>query len=245
MSPARHVCPVSRPRAFAVSLVLSLAASFAAAGAAQAQDREDVLGGRHHKFESPQNFAIEVRLSPFFYPDIDSDPNLHGCTPFKSVFGSGNSLEVSGEFDWQALRIPHLGTLGPGIGGGVVSFTANAPSAGQTSGGCDSASTTSGETTTLNIFPFYAVAVFRADALWRELGVPFVPYAKLGPAMAYWAASNTLGISKTRQGSTGQGVTFGSQLALGLAFNLNVLDEYTARNFDETMGIISRSSRVV
>ena len=237
MSPARHVCPVSRPRAFAVSLVLSLAASFAAAGAAHAQDREDVLGGRHHKFESPQNFAIEVRLSPFFYPDIDSDPNLHGCTPFKSVFGSGNSLEVSGEFDWQALRIPHLGTLGPGIGGGVVSFTANAPSAGQTSGGCDSASTTSGETTTLNIFPFYAVAVLRADALWRELGVPFVPYAKLGPAMAYWAASNTLGISKTRQGSTGQGVTFGSQLALGLAFNLNVLDEYTARNFDETMGV--------
>ena len=79
--------------------------------------------------------------------------------------------------------------------------------------------------------------MLRADALWKDLGVPFVPYAKLGPAMAYWQASNTLGISKDRSGATGQGFTLGSQLSLGIAFNLNVLDEYTARNFDESMGV--------
>ncbi len=189
-------------------------------------------------YESPQHFAIELRLSPFFYPDVDSDPGLHGCKPFQGVFGTGSSLLFSGEFDWQAIRIPHLGTIGPGIGAGVVSFSAAAPNTVPTSpGSCDSTGSPSGENTSLNIYPFYAVAVLRADALWKDLGVPFVPYAKLGPAMAYWQASNTLGISKDKQGATGQGITFGSQLSLGIAFNLNVLDPYTARNFDESMGV--------
>jgi hypothetical protein len=220
-----------------LALACALGASFAASTARAQEDRQEVLGGRHHKYESPQNFAIELRLSPFFYPDVDSDPGLHGCKPFAGVFGTGSSLLFSGEFDWQALRIPHLGTLGPGIGVGVVSFSASAPTAIGSANGCDITSSTSGESTTLNIYPLTVVAVFRADVLWRDLGVPFVPYAKLGPAMAYWQASNTLGISKDRSGAVGQGVTLGSQLALGIAFNLNVLDPYTARNFDESMGV--------
>lgn len=228
---------MSHARTFLVSLGI-VAGSLAAANPAVAQDdRTDTLGGRHHMYESPQNFAIEVRLSPFFYPDIDSDPGLHGCQPFKGVFGSSPSLLFSGEFDWQALRIPHLGTIGPGVGAGVVSFSATAPNANGTSGACDNTSSPSGENTSLNIYPFYAVAVLRADVLWKDLGVPFVPYAKLGPAMAYWQASNTLGVSKDHAGATGQGVTFGSQFSLGVAFNLNVLDPYTARNFDESMGV--------
>lgn len=224
---------------FPRSTAIALAASALLAGTqARAQeDRMDVLGGKHHKYQSPQNFAIEVRFSPFFYPDVDSDPNLHGCQPFHNVFGSGSSLLFSGEFDWQALRIPHLGTIGPGIGAGLVSFSANAPEAGQGPNGCDAVTTTSGENTSLNIYPFYAVAVLRVDTLWRDLGVPFVPYAKLGPGLAFWQATNTLGVSRDRSGAVGQGFTFGSQLALGLAFNLNVLDEYTARNFDETVGV--------
>jgi hypothetical protein len=209
-----------------------------AAGAAHAQEeRNEFLAGKHHKYESPQRFAIEVRFAPFYYPDVDTDPGLHGCQPFHNVFGSGSSLLFSGEFDWQALRIPHIGTLGPGVGAGVVSFSGYAPEAGQSSNGCDPITSASGESTTLNIYPIYAVAVFRADALWKDLGVPFVPYAKLGPALGLWQASNTLGVSRDKAGAIGQGFTLGSQFAIGLAFNLNVLDEYTARNFDETMGV--------
>jgi hypothetical protein len=214
-----------------------LVASLASASALAQEDRQDVLGGRHRKYESPQHFAIEFRLSPFFYPDVDSDPALHGCKPFAGVFGTSPSLLFGGEFDWQAIRIPHLGTIGPGLGASVVSFSAAAPNAGASSGGCDGTSNPSGESTTLNIYPFYAVAVLRADALWKELGVPFVPYAKLGPALAFWQASNTLGTSRDHAGALGQGFTLGSQLAIGVAFNLNVLDEYTARNFDESMGV--------
>jgi hypothetical protein len=216
---------------------LASAALLASATAFAQEDRMEVLAGKHHKYESPQNFAIEVRFSPFFFPDVDTDPALHGCTPFHDVFGSSSSLLFSGEFDWQALRIPHLGTLGPGIGAGLVSFSAAAPTAGSLSNGCDAVTSQSGENTSLNIYPMYAVAVLRFDVLWKDMGVPFVPYAKLGPALGFWQATNTLGVSKDRSGAVGQGFTFGSQLAIGVGFNLNVLDEYTARNFDESMGV--------
>ena len=96
----------------------------------------------------------------------------------------------------------------------------------------------SGETTSLNIYPLYAVAVFRADALWKEMGVPFVPYAKAGLAGALWQATNTLGTSNY-QGQKGQGYSLGAELALGIGFNLNVLDPAAARGFDESMGVNS------
>lgn len=218
-----------------------VASVLAAAPAASAQDtRTDTLGALQHKvYESPQHFAIELRLAPGFYPDVDSDPALHGCTPFMSVFGAGKTDLLSAEFDWQALRIPHIGTLGPALGIGYATFSTNAPIATTTGGGClTSTSQSSGEQTSLNIYPVYAVAVFRADGLWKDLGVPFVPYAKAGLGGALWQATNTLGTS-TFGGQKGQGYSMGAELALGVGFNLNVLDPYAAREFDESMGVNS------
>jgi hypothetical protein len=217
------------------------ASVLAVAPAAFAQDdRVDTLGTLHHKkYESPQHFAIELRLAPFFYPDIDTDPSLGGCTPFRTVFGPGKTVLFGAEFDWQALRIPHIGTLGPGAGIGYATFSANAPLASSGGGGClTTTGQSSGETTSLNIYPFYTVAVFRADGLWKDLGVPFVPYAKAGLGGALWQATNTLGTS-TFGGQKGQGYSFGAELALGIGFNLNFLDPYAAKNFDESMGVNS------
>jgi hypothetical protein len=147
------------------------------------------------------------------------------------VFGTSPRLLVSAEFDWQALRIPHLGTLGPGVGAGYTTMSANARFTVPHNG-----STVSGEDTSLDIFPLYAVAVLRADVLWREMGIPLVPYGKLGVGYSLWRASNTLGTSSF-DGVSGKGHTLGTELALGLAFNLNVFDEYAAVNFDESMGV--------
>jgi hypothetical protein len=221
--------------AVAASVALAAPAAFA-----QGDTRVDTLGTLHHQaYESPQHFAIELRLAPFFYPDIDTDPSLGGCTPFKTVFGPGKTILMSAEFDWQALRIPHVGTLGPGVGIGYATFSGNAPLAAAQNGGClTSTSQASGESTSLNIYPFYGVAVFRADGLWKDLGVPFVPYAKAGIGGALWQASNTLGTS-TFGGQKGQGYSMGAQLAIGIGFNLNILDPYAARNFDESMGVNS------
>jgi hypothetical protein len=199
-----------------------------------AQTLEGPIGGVKRDKASPQNFAAEIRFAPFT-PDIDSDPSLQGATPFATTFGSGPSLLVSAEFDWQALRIPHLGSLGPGVGAGYTKFSGPAQFVTEHNG-----TFISGEDTSLEIYPFYGVLVFRADAIWRELRVPLVPYAKAGVGYALWRASNTLGTSHS-QGVVGLGHSLGSHVALGLALNLNPFDEYAAKTFDDSMGVNSTS----
>jgi hypothetical protein len=201
-------------------------------GARAQEEREDVLGGRHKMYESAQHFAIELRFSPFT-PAVDSNPALHGATPFASTLGNFPRLMFQMEFDWQALRIPHLGTLGPGVGVGYTRMSG--PAQFVTPHGPNGI-TNSGESTSLSIFPFYAVAVLRVDVLWREAHVPLVPYAKLGFGYSIWRASNTVGTSDFA-GNLGVGGSMGTELGLGLAFNLNTFDEYSAKNFDESLGV--------
>jgi hypothetical protein len=220
---------------------IALAATLAAATAQAQMDRQPAFYGEHRNYESPQNFALELRISPF-YPDVDSDPSvtgdsgLGGQKPFAGIFGTSHRILVSGEFDWQALRIPHVGTLGPGLGIGYTSFSGKAPVANPQPG----SPAVSGETTSLELYPFYLVAVFRADGLWKDLGVPLIPYAKLGLATTLWRASNTLGTSNYN-GNSGQGYTLGTQFAVGVAFNLNVFDEYAAKTFDQSVGVNTTS----
>jgi hypothetical protein len=195
---------------------------------ARAQDtREEVFRPAHRNVGSPQNFAFEFRFSPFM-ADVDTDPSLRGQTPFAAIFGSSKTIMFGAEVDWQALRIPHFGTLGAGAGISYAMFSGNAK--------ITSTGLSSGETTTLEIYPMYVVAVLRADALWREARVPLVPYVKLGPALALWRASNTLGTSYY-QGAAGRGYTLGSEFAVGVGLNINMLDDIAARSFDEDMGV--------
>lgn len=197
---------------------------------ASAQDRSGALESRHRKFESPQNFAFELRFSPY-RPDIDSDPALHGQRPYRDLFGTMPRLMISAELDWQVVRIPHFGTIGPGISAGYTSMGALAPL-------LKDPSTLSGENTGLDIFPFYLVAVARADVVTRELNIPLVPYAKAGLGYALWRAYNDSGTSSQRgTGVTGKGHTYGTQLAFGVALHLNVFDQYSSRNLDNTMGV--------
>ncbi len=194
---------------------------------ARADDDLGVLDTRHHQYESPQHFAFEVRVAPY-RPQIDEDPAIAGTAPYNAVFGSAYRVEVAVEMDWQALRIPHVGTLGPGLSIGTTGMTAKAKRRdnGQLSG----------EDTSLDIYPMYAVAVFRVDVLSRELHIPLVPYAKGGIGMALYRASNDTGTS-VAGGDPGRGHTFGSHVALGLALRLNVFDPSAARNLDESTGI--------
>ncbi len=212
------------------ALVLLATLGAAATALAQEDNRVDPLGGRDRGIHSPQNFAVEIRFSPY-HPDVDSDPALHGATPYQNVFGTAPRFFIGAEFDWQALRIPHLGVLGPGVSAGFTRASDPAQFAMPHNG-----TTVSGETTSLTIYPLAALAVLRVDALWHDVGIPLVPYAKVGIAYALWRASNTLGTSSFG-GVSGQGGSFGTHLALGLAFNLNPFDKYAAQNFDDAMGV--------
>ena len=59
---------------------------------------------QQHPFRSAQNFALELRFSPY-YPAVDDEPGLNG-TPFKDRFGENARLAIGLEFDWQISPDP-------------------------------------------------------------------------------------------------------------------------------------------
>jgi hypothetical protein len=179
-----------------------------------------------HPFRSAQNFALEIRFSPY-YAQVDDDPNLNGQKPLEKNFGTVPRFYFGIEIDWQTLRIPHLGTIGPGVGVGRVGMGRDV----QTVSGRQSADETS-----LTIYPLYAVAVLRADVFWRELGIPFVPYAKAGVGVGIWRASNAGGTA-SQDNVSGKGTSWGTNVAAGVSLALDALDTGASRNMDNATGI--------
>jgi hypothetical protein len=202
-----------------------LAFSRVASAQAQSTDEFGAYGtNTQNHGESPQSGAIEARFGRYI-PQVDK--SVPGA-PFKDVFGTKSRYMFGLEGDWQALRLPHIGTLGPGIGWGYTRATGNAHI---TATGLPSA-----EQTALSVMPFYLVGVLRADVFMREFGVPLVPYAKLGLGYALWWASDG-GTTSRENGVLGRGVSYGPQYALGAMFLLDVLDQQTARDADNGLGI--------
>lgn len=180
-----------------------------------------------HPYRSAQHFAFEIRVSPY-RPQVDDDPSLRG-QPYARNFGTSPRLMLGLELDWQALRIPFLGTLGVGVGVGSVSMSRTV----QTASG-----RTSGDETSLSIYPFWGGLVLRGDVLWHERGFPLVPYAKAGLGMAFWRAANSAGTA-TQDNISGKGTSWGTNLALGAALALDSLDPGASRDMDNATGINS------
>jgi hypothetical protein len=176
--------------------------------------------------ESAQEWAFELRFGSY-RPKVD-DEFSNGKQPFKQVFGDGGHLYFGVELDWQALRIPYVGTLGPGFGWGYTSMSAMAKLSGT--------NTDSAENTSLWIMPMYVAAVGRIDVLARELGIPIVPYAKLGTGYAFWKTSNDLGTS-VYQGTSGKGHSYGLHIAGGVALQLDFLDAASSAQLENSAGI--------
>ena len=184
------------------------------------------------KYQSKQWFAFEARFAPY-WPAIDSQPGLTG-KPYYNTFGGMARLLVSGEFDFQAIRIPHFGSLGPGLSFGYTEMSAPAPVVGGNG-------QLSGENTNLEVFPFYLVAVLRVDVLLRDYRIPFVPYAKAGLAFTLWRSFTDTGGTSCIPTSSGNscafGGTWGEQFALGGMLNLDWIDQRAAGNLDQATGI--------
>lgn len=181
---------------------------------------------QQHPYHSAQNFAFELRFSPY-YPAVDDEPGLSG-TPFEDRFGDKPRLSIGAEFDWQMFRVPYVGTIGPGLGVSTVSMSRPA----LTVSGKES-----GDEYALSIYPFWLSAVLRADVFWRDMSIPLIPYGKLGLALAPWRASNTGGTSSSDDGVSGKGHTFGTHLAIGAMLALDVFDRSAARSMDVAAGI--------
>lgn len=179
-----------------------------------------------HPFRTAQNFALEIRLSPY-RPHIDDDPNLHGQTPYAKNFGTAPRFFFGVELDWQTFRIPHVGTIGPGIGVGRVGMSRTVTTM---------SNRESGDETSLTIYPLWGVVVLRGDFLFRDLGFPLVPYGKAGLGAGIWRASNSGGTSSDGNVS-GKGTSWGTNFALGVSLALDSLDPGASRNMDNATGI--------
>ena len=128
-------------------------------------------------------------------------------------------------------RIPGIGTLGPAYSLGRVSMSRDARTI---------TGRTSGDSYTLLIYPMYIAAVLRIDTLWRNFGIPLMPYAKAGFALALWEAGNAQGTA-TAGGSKGSGASMGTNISFGGTFPLDFFDRGASRGMDTTTGINTTS----
>jgi hypothetical protein len=186
----------------------------------RARDTEDYGAWRRAErpFESPQRFALEFRLGPY-RPKIDEQ--WPATRPYATAFGDDNRLFIGLEFDWQILRIPKVGTIGPGLGWQYTHMSARA----KLESGEDSA-----EDTNLAIMPMYAVGVLRVDVLARETAIPLVGYGKAGLGYGLWWTSNDI---QTQS----KGHTWGTHFALGGMLLLDAFDQHAAVQLDNEWGI--------
>ena len=213
-------------RSLVVQITRALAAAALFLTASDASAVELGTPATEHPYRTAQNFALEIRVSPY-YPQVDDDPKLNGAKPFESNFGNKARVLLSLELDWQTFRIPHLGTIGPGVGVGSVSMSRSVETV---------TGRTSGDETSLSIYPFWGVAVLRADVLWRDYGFPLVPYAKGGVGLGIWRASNSAGTAR-QDGVSGKGKSWGTNFAVGVGFALDAIDKGASRNMDNATGI--------
>ena len=167
-----------------------------------------------------------MRFGPY-RPRIDEEFSA-APGPYERVFGTSSRVFFGLELDYQALRIPHVGTLGPGVGWGYTSMSAKAKIRGT--------SVDSAESTSLWIMPFYTVGVLNIDVLARDFGIPLVPYGKLGVGYSLWKAANDLGIS-TYDGVSGKGHSYGLHYAFGGMVQLDFLNRHSSSQLDDATGI--------
>lgn len=208
----------------ALASLLTLAAPPALA---QGVDEMGAYGGKEERgqYESEQNAAFELRFGPY-RPLVDEGL---GAKPFERTFGDDNRYLFGFEVDWQILRIPMVGTLGPGVGWGYTRFKDEALLA--------DGSGRSAQATTLSIMPMYLVGVLRVDVLARNTVIPLVPYAKAGFGYALWWAGDGDGAAYNDNGDVGRGSSYGFQFALGGMLMLDFLDRDSAVQMDATTGV--------
>ncbi len=208
--------------AAATTLLAALAAS------AQGVDEFGPYGGLEQGsgFQSPQHMAVELRFGPY-RPRVDDSAS---GTPYDDVFGDKRRYLVGLEFDYQLLRIPSVGSLGPGLGLGTFTAKAKAP--------LTDGSGPSGEETRLRVLPAYLVAVLRVDVLAQQTKVPLAVYAKGGLGYALWWARGEEHLERA-DGVVGKGSSYGYHAAFGGMFLLDSLDRASALEMDTTTGLNS------
>lgn len=196
-----------------------------------AEDDQQELGeGRRvrdpDRYRTDQAGAIELRAGPY-RPRVDAE-FAGTATPFQDIFGTGSSVSFGVEGDWQALRIPHFGSFGPGFGISYVQYSAFALREADPS-------ERSAQPTRFWMLPTYGVAVLRIDFLARDFSIPIVPYAKGGLALTLWNAVDPR--QTTTEGLAGGGAETGTIAMVGGMLLLDFFAPQAAIDMDNSTGV--------
>lgn len=187
----------------------------------------EVDQGHKRKGESTRSMFFEAKLSPYT-PLIDRPFSSlpEASRPYFATFGGGAMLLGEIEFDYQFFQ--GFGSLGAGVSVGYTEKFGKAIS--------ESTGDRTSQTTGLRLFPIKALVVYRWDWAKEKFHVPLVPYLKGAfVVMPYQILSGT--DVETYGVNRGEGVQFGLSGVLGVALELDFLDQRLARDFDSSVGV--------
>lgn len=172
----------------------------------------------------PRTISIELALGGYT-PSVDSAQGLTG-TPYGDTFGPGSMLLFQGEVDrflWQKYGAAGVGFA---FGYGEKYGPAKISSTGETSS----------EKTAFKVLPLRLQAVYRMDYGALHLGIPLVPFVKLGLAYTPWWITKG-GDVEYFDGQRGAGGKWGYSVTAGMALMLDFLEPDLARNLATDSGI--------
>jgi hypothetical protein len=230
----------------------ALAASAALVAIAPAASAQTFGPRSGPRWESPQNFAIELRVGSFNQA-IDEQLGLAGRGPYQQIFcstrdataaagsavGCPMRFRVGLEGDWQILRLGPVGSLGVGALAQYGNAFANAPAAAGMSSTDATQWRRSAQTTSLQAINTAVFAVLRVDVLAQRVRwLPIAPYAKAGLALApWWVTSGEETARDPITNSDAVGLSSGFFLAGGLSVMLDAFEPHTARQWDQLSGV--------
>ncbi len=181
--------------------------------------------------QQPASWGAEIRLGSY-------DPRIGNQAEqefYELVFGKESPLLVALELDRYFMHV--LGLVGVYARVGQWKIAGNARQCLDANGDVvDCTPDTVGgsveapDETTLSVVPVSLGAVYRFDLIKEELGIPLVPYGKLGLDYYFWWARAGGDISRATvngESREGKGGTAGFHAALGLSFNLDWIEPHS------------------
>lgn len=192
---------------------------------------------------SKQRFEFEFKMGPYL-PDVDRRYKGPGLGPYATLFGETNGEGVAVDepkpfpmpaiaFEYQFVYL--LGPLGAAVQVAFFRDKAKALLTQPMEG--DTSVRSQADEVTFGMVPLALQLVYRFEYAADRFRVPLVPYAKFGPAYAFWWTKAGSGNIARVGDSKGLGGVWGFQLNAGGMLRLDFIEPAAAKRLDQLTGI--------